>query len=84
MMGTQSEHTSVRSGYRKGQIEADCGVSYRRVLQTEEEAVWIVGRWAESLQTAKYLTPPGLGQTAGGGGDREERERVARKHRGEP
>lgn len=42
-MWIQSEYTSVHSVYRKGQIEADCGVSFLHVLRTEEDAIWIGG-----------------------------------------
>lgn len=44
-MWTQSEYASVPSVSRKGQIEAARGVLFLHVLKTEEDAVWIVGRW---------------------------------------
>lgn len=82
-MWVQSEYASIHSVYRKGQIEADCGVSFLHVLQTEEDAVWIVGRWGLISSNSRISDTSRAGSEEGGatwhGSAGEETGRVARE-----
>lgn len=86
-MWIQSEYTSVHSVYRKGQIEADCGVSFLHVLRTEEDAIWIGGRGGLISSNSRISDTSRAGSEAGSAtwhGSVGGAERVALKHLGEP
>lgn len=88
-MWIQSEYTSVHWVYRKGQIEADCGVSSLHVLRTEEDAVWTGGSGVNLFELQNIWHIQGwvwggkcyMARVSGGRGWTE---RVARKHLGKP